>query len=398
MGVLGAIIGTIEVIITCANPGELLSRIASCGIHVFNTRYIDDLTLQLTVNRQDWSRLNDIIMKRGGQCKIIRKRGLYWPICKLSNRPVLIVTLCFLLFLTCFVPSRVFFLRIEGNERISREDILSTAQCCGLGFGVKRSQVRNEDVKNSMLQKLESLQWVGVNTYGCVAVVSVKEKPVVDTKEQSEAVRSIVAVQDGVIRDMTVKKGNALCRVGEAVRKGQVLVSGYTDCTFCTRAEAADAEVYGQTSRQVDAVMLLRTVKRGEKLKKYGSYQLLFGKNLINLWKDSGISEGSCVKIKKEYMLTLPGGFQLPVALRVSTVTHYEAYQDRQSPETVSACIQSAARNYLLEQTVSGSILDETVSYREDDDALYLCGEYACSEMIGKIKYEEILTGNEKRD
>ena len=43
--------------------------------------------------------------------------------------------------------------------------------------------IRSEKVKNSLLQRIPQLQWAGINTDGCVAVISVREKTAIKNSE-----------------------------------------------------------------------------------------------------------------------------------------------------------------------------------------------------------------------
>ena len=83
----------------------------------------------------------------------------------------MVIGLCLLLLLVCILPTRVLFMRVEGNESIPENLILEAAEDCGIRFGASRSAVRSEKVKNGILSRISELQWVGVNTKGCIAVI-----------------------------------------------------------------------------------------------------------------------------------------------------------------------------------------------------------------------------------
>ena len=53
--------------------------------------------------------------------------------------------------------------------------------------------------------------------------------------EERRAPMNVVAGKDGVITSVSAMEGNCLCAVGQAVKKGQVLISAYTDLEFTTR-------------------------------------------------------------------------------------------------------------------------------------------------------------------
>lgn len=391
-----SLLGMVEVSIACADPGLMLNRISKANIQIVDCKQEDVLSVRFKTYQTNTQALERIVAKSGGELTVIRRIGAYWSLFAFVKRPVLVATILFFVFLTCFLPTKVLFIEVVGNTSVSKEIIQSAAERNGLCFGADRRSLRSEELKNNILQDIERLQWVGINTYGCTAVITVKEKEVTEQEEEPVGVRSIVAAQNGIIRQMTVLKGNPLCRVGEAVEEGQVLVSGYTDCVLYAKAEAADAEIYGDTIRYLKAVTPLNTEVRREVKGKATSFGLLFGKKLINLWKDSRISDPSCVKMYQEYPLTLPGGFQLPVSLVVCTGTIYDFSEKEKSTEELMDHMALRAATYLEEQMLAGSIQDSKTQIRYQDGLLYFSGEYACMEIIGKIRYEEILTTNEE--
>ena len=391
-----SLLGMVEVSIACADPGLMLNRISKANIQIVDCKQEDVLSVRFKTYQTNTQALERIVAKSGGELTVIRRIGAYWSLFAFIKRPVLVATILFFVFLTCFLPTKVLFIEVVGNTSVSKEIIQSAAERNGLCFGADRRSLRSEELKNNILQDIEWLQWVGINTYGCTAVITVKEKEVTEQEEEPVGVRSIVAAQNGIIRQMTVLKGNPLCRVGEAVEEGQVLVSGYTDCVLYAKAEAADAEIYGDTIRYLKAVSPLNTEVRREIKGKATSFGLLFGKKLINLWKDSRISDPSCVKMYQEYPLTLPGGFQLPVSLVVCTGTIYDFSEKEKSTEELMDHMALRAATYLEGQMLAGSIQDSKTQIRYQDGLLYFSGEYACMEIIGKIRYEEILTTNEE--
>ena len=205
-----------------------------------------------------------------------------------------------------WLPSRVLFVQIEGNTHVESRRILESAARCGIAFGASRREIRSEKIKNALIECIPELSWVGVNTYGCTAVISVRERVKESDTENIHGVSSIVASCDGVIRQITVLQGNRVCSVGQAVTKGQVLISGYTDCGISIQATAAKGEVFAETSRSVTAIFPRVCMQRGEKQCIEQKYAVIIGKKRINFSNSSGILGTSCVKMYTEKYLTLP--------------------------------------------------------------------------------------------
>ena len=235
------------------------------------------------------------------------------------------------------------------------------------------------------------------STKGCTQRES-KERTQAETTAPAGGVSSIVAARDGVICYRSVLQGNSLCRVGEAVKKGQVLVSGYTDCGISIQATHAKAEIYAQTLRAVSAITPTDCMIRGESVRTDVQYSLIVGKKLIKLSQDSGISDSGCARIYKRYTLTLPGGFRLPISLIKEQFVYYDQGSTVTGIGSGFAWMQAYSEEYLQSQMIAGQILDSNIAAELQGDVYKLFGEYACIEMIGETQKEEIVVNDGKTD
>ncbi len=122
----------------------------------------------------------------------------------------------------------------------------------------------------------------------------------------------MVAARDGVIVSMSVLGGQSLCQVGQAVRAGELLVTGCVDLETHTQFTHADAEIYAMTQRTLTAVYPQTTTRKAYTGQVIRRYSLVVGRKRINLSGNSGISDASCDKMTERKALTLPGGFSCP--------------------------------------------------------------------------------------
>ena len=396
MNLWRSIAGIVEVEITGADIARCFSAVTCEEISIFRVQSVSDLTVRLWIYRKDYRKLLSLCEKRGETVKLRKRKGIYWTGKRLFGRPILSAGIVCLLTATLMIPRYVFFVEVTGNETVPDHSILEAASRCGIGFGATRREVRSEKVKNALLSEVPELQWAGVNTRGCVAVISVRERAETEMEAENHRVSSIVASQDGVIVSCTATRGNLLCVRGQAVRAGEVLISGYTDCGISIQATRAQGEVYAQTMRQMKVITPSQWACRMSEGKKKYKVSLLIEKKRINLWKDSGISDVTCGRMYKEYYVTLPGGFRLPIALCVETVTDWETASC--IIESVDEMATEFAREYLTGQMVAGSILQASESLETEDNCYVLRGSYVCHEMIGREKSEKMGEENEQTD
>lgn len=379
-----------DVRLVSADPAGFLSHVTALGLKLSRIRYLDELTVTATLPTSQLPLLKTVADKIGVTVHICGTRGLVVWINRQLHRPVLIFGIFILLFLTWFIPGRVLFVRIEGNMEIPAASILEAAEESGIYFGASRRMIRSEQVKNHLLNRLPQLEWVGVNTQGCVAVISVSPKTESNTPN-AERISSIVAQRDGVITNCTVTAGTALCVPGQAVKKGDVLVSAYTDTGLQIRAQHAKGEIFAATKRQLTVIEPLDYTQKGEISHTTKNFSLLLGKKRINFFKDSGISPSGCDKMYAEYYMVLPGGYQLPLALAVEDTVYYEAAQAQTASSSAKEIAKAFANDYLLSQMISGKMLHTRYTEEVTAKAYILHTEAACLEMIGRQRIEENL-------
>lgn len=389
MGLWSSVSGLVSVEIVSPSVTEIITKIGKTEILLENIVVQSDMIANCYVRRTDYAALSRLIDKNGCEMRLLKRSGLYWSFHQVLTRPVFLVGIMMLAFLSLYIPTRVLFVNVEGNENLSSYRILEAAQQCGISFGASRRNVRSEQMKNALLDALPQLQWAGVNTYGCVAVITVQERSDTSESEIDSSVSNIVSTQDGIISSITVKEGTPLCSVGQAVKKGDKLVSGYTDCGRVIRAQRSEGEVYAYTIRKLTAVFPTERLKKAQVYETKANISLIIGKKLINLSQDSGISSTSCDKIYKMITLTLPGGFELPVSV---LYTQY-IFREKESSEAEQIDIDELVTEYLRDNMVAGDILNSHSISAKDQGTVILNGIYFCNEMIGKEQIEEHYKG-----
>ena len=391
MGLIRSISGMIEAELTGAEPESSLRRISDRGIRLYAVAPVKELTYRFRLSRRDYYRARAIAKKRGDALKITGRIGVFWRILGLKSRPVLLSWLIVLMCLAAVLPSRICFVRVEGNLSIPARLILESAEECGICFGASRREVRSERVKNALLAAISQLQWAGVNTNGCVAVISVREKTVQNQMESAPPVSRVVAARDAVIVSCTAEQGNLVCKPGQAVKAGDLLISGYTDCGISIRVSRAVGEIYGRTNREISAVTPAEYTSRGVETTTAKKFGLIIGKKRINFYKDSGILGATCDKMSTVNYLTLPGGFILPVALVTEEWTGFECRPQRLSGDRAGMILTEFSDNCLKQQMIAGKVLRQSLEMDGDSGVYSLKGSYACLEMIGREQNEEIL-------
>lgn len=382
----------IQIRFVSAQPQAVLNQLITTGVNIEDINFLEELVVQFWISAADMKTVDSLMRKNSSNYTVVGRSGVLWYINAMLKQPVLLIGLTAFLIVALWLPGRILFVSVEGNQTVPDKFILECVKECGVVFGSSRRTVRSEQTKNSLLAKIPQLQWVGINTSGCVAHISVKESSSRNPKPVNQPVSSIVATRDGVVERLVVLRGTALCKEGQSVKKGDVLISGYTDCGLKVTAEAALGEVYAHTNRELLVLAPKPTGYKMQTMAPKVTYRLKIGKKVINLYNDSGIPDGSCDKMYYEKFWSLPGGFLLPISIIKQISVPYKITENLPLNDIdQNVWLSNFADKYLTQQMIAGNIRSRVYSYKCEPDGDWLSAEYACLEMVGKVKYEETL-------
>ena len=359
------------------------------SIPVFSVQQEDALTYTFQINRKHYPALQRILEKRGDRISLIQNSFFHFLKGSVVKRPLLYFGVLLFFAASLMLPTRILMVEVQGNQLIPTRKILEEANRAGISLFSPCAGVRSEKMKNALLSAIPQLQWAGINTYGCRAVISVRERTEAEKEAPEEkTVSSIIAVRDGIVQSVTASRGDIQCQPGQAVKQGQVLISGFTDCGLCIRAERSQGEIYAQTLRNMVSVTPSECQARTTEEKALRRYSIVLGKKRINLWKDSGIWDSTCGRISREYPLVLPGGFTMPVSLVWDTYIQTSMEAKTLDESTAREELTKDSRNDLCSQMIAGTICHADEVMQVKPGLYLLSGQYICTEMIGRERLE----------
>ena len=176
------------------------------------------------ISVKNFKRIRKIRAKSGIKVKIIKKVGAPFAFKKYSKRLGFAVGVLVFFLMLNFLSSFIWKIEVEGNEKVSEAVILKACDELGIKEGTKIKKIDTARSKEQLLIKLNSLAWASFNIEGCRLTVNVSE--IKNNAESETEPSNLLAKVDGVIKHIDVKSGNCIVKVGDAVTKDDVLVSG----------------------------------------------------------------------------------------------------------------------------------------------------------------------------
>lgn len=175
---------------------------------------------------RDYKKLRSPARKLGIRIRAIKKCGFYFFAKKHKNKIGMAAGAVFAAAVIMFLNLFVWEINVRGNKLISTEDILESANYAGLKVGTLRKSHSAQEIEWQILNANKKLAWVSVNIQGCCANIVVNEaKEEAEMKYDDDKPVNIIASKYGVIRKIEVFDGQGAVKVGDAVMKGDLLVS-----------------------------------------------------------------------------------------------------------------------------------------------------------------------------
>lgn len=205
---------------------RFMNRALKEGLEIWNVSRTGRNAISAYVSVESFYALHKL--NRGLHCRIriLEKHGLPIALSKLRYRKILafgwIVVLAALLLASRFI----WFLRIEGCDRVSEEQVVATLAEMGVRPGILRGSITTSGLGQAVMATDPRIAWAGAELYGVVLQLSIREASETPAILEEGEPQSLYAAKDGVLRRITPLSGKALFNAGDAVLAGQKLITG----------------------------------------------------------------------------------------------------------------------------------------------------------------------------
>lgn len=203
---------------------QFINECTANGYHLWDTKRASTGTLIVRMHARTFKHLRALEHRRQWDIRIVEKIGAGFLINRLLRRRPLLIGSVAAWIVWYVLSAHVWFVVIEGTERVETESVLAVAKASGLMPGTRKENVDVDRVQRALLLGLDDLVWAGIELRGTRATVRVAERRLPD--EITQGPGHIVAMRDGVIERISVIQGHAVVQPGDTVRRGQILISG----------------------------------------------------------------------------------------------------------------------------------------------------------------------------
>ena len=314
--------------------------------------------------------------------EVSRYGGLPLSLLRRTKRYGLIVGGICATLLLFFSGRYVWDVRVTGNERLTGSEVLEELSACGFGIGSPLRGFHAGELENRVLLQSDDLAWLSVHIDGTVAMVQVLER--VERPEDTPVKpANLIASCDGQIESVELLRGDCVVKVGQAVRSGELLVSGvYDSQTVGVRFTRAAGRILARTEHHYQIEIPLETTQKVYTEEKKSGIWLNFFQKSVKIFKSTGNEGGSCDIIKREKSFAGIGLQNIPVWLTVETSRFYEEIPVKRTEEQALLLAYESLAKELESLSADAQLLRKEIATTLTDRSVILDCTVLCIEDI----------------
>lgn len=357
--------------------------INDCFKNNLNIRGISEIENGITAaaDIKTYFKLQRIAFRHGGRVKVVKRKGLPFFFLPLKNRWGILVGMVFSVFLISFMGGFIWNVTVAGNDRVTDAKIVDYLAQNGLKTGVRWNDTDKENLEFGVMAEFDEVSWISINKVGCLALVEINETRDKPSVIDNSKITNVVAEDDGVITHITALGGWSKVKAGDAVSKGDLLISGVNESEIDEKNHFAHA--HGTVLANVNTTLSLN-ISREQKDKdfyKTAEYKsvFFFGVKIpLYLKENQGNFDENISKASLVY-----NNFRLPIGIETKKCEYYNVISNRLSDEALEELARSELEKLKADKLKNAEIINENTEVQMQENVCIITGSYNIVKNIG---------------
>lgn len=330
---------------------------------------------------KDYPRLRKPARSSRVRLRVLERHGLPFLLNRYRMRFGMAAGFASFCFLLWFLSLFIWNVRITGNSAISTAALEGLLKEYGIAQGERISEVDIDNLPQTIMLANPDISWMSINVNGCTMTVEISERIYAPDRIDRKQPCNIKATRDGRILDMEVKLGQPVVSRGDAVVKGDLLVSGVQEYSNgLTGMHHASADILAETERTLSVeIPYAQTIQQptGREWTRR-VFQLFHLK--IPLFLGSVHGEYDRTVERKPLVV---GGVELPVAVTEATFREKTNVDVRYTPEQALELARAQMMDKAAQELSGIQVRSSEETIETLDQFLRLTVKFICEENIG---------------
>ncbi len=178
------------------------------------------------ISANHWYALAKLAKESEISLTVLEKKGLRFRLFPYRFRFGLLAGLFVGIAFLWWTNQTVRSIEIYGNEQISDTRILTTLESLGVARGTQYRRMNFDLLEQQLRLAISDIEWVTLQHTGGRLIVDLREETDPPERYSDRIPTNYIATVSAQITDIHVLGGEALIKVGDAVKEGDVLISG----------------------------------------------------------------------------------------------------------------------------------------------------------------------------
>lgn len=346
------------------------------------------VTLKMSIN--GFKLIRPIARKTKCRVRLLKKIGLPFIFNRYRRRKAFFAGAILFIALIYTMSSFIWSVEITGNKVIQTSQLENALADNGISTGVLKYRINTDSAVTGMLLKMKDLSWISIVVKGTKVKVELRERIEVPVIVPKHIPCDVVALKDGLIKQVIATEGIEAAGEGDTVQKGQVLISGKIPLKgeekkfrLVHAMGTVSARIWYEEQAPVELTVEER-LRTGKMINNHSL--ILFSRKMELLHKKNKFRDYETVEVRKK--LSIGEDFVFPIEWM--TVRFYEEkrVQASVSEKDAKAAAVENVNKKVMEQLPEGAkIIKRNVKFIEDEDmGLVAVVTLECVEDIGTSK------------
>ena len=351
---------------------------------MWNIKKCNEINMELNIEIKDFKEFCKIAKKTQCKIKIKAKKGLPFLIEKYKKRKVFLLFLCLIIFAIILSSNFIWNIDIIEENGENLENVMEDVKNAGLNIGKFKSKIDTKEIINKIRLNRKDIAWMGIELKGTNAIVKIvkaSEKPDIIAEDEY---CNIVSDKDGVITKINAQNGTANVKVGDTIKKGDILINGwmegkYTGIRYVHAKGNVEARVWYTKSKKIE----YKTTEKEETGRIDTVYAMKINEFKINFPKKLSNFE-IYDTIETENKVRIFSNFYLPISV-IKTINKEQKLVDKtySIEEAKKLGMQELEQELMEEIKDIEKIVNKNINVKENNDSIEITVTYEVLENIG---------------
>ncbi|WP_446898751.1 sporulation protein YqfD [Clostridium sp. LBM24168] len=284
-------------------PERFINLIWKNDVYIKNIKKKSITTIVMDIKLQDYYKIARIAKKSGVKIKIIKRWGLSFLILKLKKNRMMIVGIALFIGIIYYMSTFIWEIQINSDSNLPPYEIRQKLKNYGIVPGINKKNLDVYKIEEFLIKSDDNIMWVKARIDGSRLVISAEERKSPPNIISDNSPCDLVASKDGEVVRFYTTAGTAVVKIGDMVKKGQILVKGVQGKEGGTYPVHAAGEVICRTFYEKSKSVKLDNIKRNRTGRKIENYYInINGKKLYLKKHENNFSKYDKIEESKLFL------------------------------------------------------------------------------------------------